>query len=257
MISVTTGELNALLGTLLWPLARILALIASAPVLGNPSVPTRVKIGLSLAITVAVAPGVDSTPGTEPASYAGLLILAQQVAIGLAMGLAMRIVFVAVEMAGELAGLQMGLGFATFFDPQHSGQIPILGQFLGLLAALAFLAMDGHLQLIAVLSESFRTFPVGTSLAGASYPAILVSWGAEIFAMGLRLALPVLATLLITNLAFGILTRMVPQLNLFAVGFPLTLLIGILALALAIPRFAPLFDGAVHDALMRAALIAR
>jgi flagellar biosynthetic protein FliR len=173
------------------------------------------------------------------------------------MGLAMRIVFVAVEMAGELVGLQMGLGFATFFDPQHSSHVPVLAQLLGLLAALAFLAMDGHLQLIAVLSESFRTFPVGTPGAGIPHTAAVVSWGAEIFAFGLRLALPVLAALLITNLALGILTRMVPQLNPFAVGFPLTLLIGILMLALAMPRFAPLLDRAVHDALLSAALITR
>ncbi|OGT70853.1 MAG: flagellar biosynthetic protein FliR [Gammaproteobacteria bacterium RIFCSPLOWO2_02_FULL_56_15] len=249
MISITTAELNALLAAFLWPLTRVLALIASAPVLGNPSVPLRVKIGLALVITLAVAPTLGPMPQVDPGSLAGLLILAQQVIIGLAMGFAMRIVFVAVEMAGELAGLQMGLGFATFFDPQNAGHVPVVGRFLGLIAILFFLAVNGHLQMVSLLSQSFSALPIGAEASATTGLRALVSWGGEIFVAGLLLSLPLLAALLITNLALGILTRAAPQLNIFAVGFPLTLAIGLLVMGLALPYFAPVLERMMQNGL--------
>jgi len=248
MISVTTAQLNAWLAAFAWPLARILALIASAPVIGNPSVPARVKIGLGLLITVLVAPLVPSPPGIDPASASGLLILAQQVLIGLAMGFAMHVVFHAAEMAGEFIGLQMGLGFATLYDASVPGFIPIIGQYLGIVVSLAFLAVDGHLLLLSALVESFRVLPL-TPLSAPSGLRALVEWGGSIFSYSLALSLPLLAALLITNLALGVLTRAAPQLNIFAVGFPLTILVGILVLALALPYFAPTLERLFIDGL--------
>lgn len=249
MISITTAELNALLAAFLWPLSRVLALVASAPALGNPSVPLWVRLGLAVMITLIIAPILGPMPQVEPGSQAGLLILAQQIVIGLAIGFAMRVVFVAVEMAGELIGLQMGLGFATFFDPENAGDIPVVGQFLGLVATLFFLTLNGHLQMISLLSQSFSALPInGAGLAATGLRA-LVSWGGEIFAAGLLLALPLLAALLITNLALGILTRAAPQLNIFAVGFPLTLAIGLLVLALALPYFTPVLERMIQGGL--------
>ncbi len=249
MISITTAEFNVLLTAFLWPLTRILALIASAPILGNPGVPLQVKIGLAFMITVAVAPTLGPMPPVELSSPAGLLIMAQQIAIGMAMGLSIRIVFVAVEMAGELIGLQMGLGFATFFNPQTKGFTPVIGQFLGLLTALTFLAFDGHLQVISLLSESFRTLPVSGDVLAANGFRILADWGGKIFAAGLLLSLPPMAALLITNLCLGILARAAPQLNIFAIGFPITLVIGMLTLALALPYFSPVLERLFLDGL--------
>lgn len=250
MISITTAELNTLLAAFLWPLSRILALVATAPLLGNPSVPVRVKLGLAVMITVLVMPLVEkSLPQVDPASGVGFAILLQQILIGIAMGLVMRIVFVAVEMAGELIGLQMGLGFAVFFDPQNSGQIDIVGRFLGVIASLAFLAIDGHLIMIALISQSFSTLPIGLEgMTNATFTT-LANWGSEIFKSGLQLSLPVLTALLITNLALGVLTRVAPQLNIFAVGFPLTLSIGLLVMALSMPFYAPILEHLVHDGL--------
>ncbi|MXS83426.1 flagellar biosynthetic protein FliR [Nitrosomonas oligotropha] len=250
MISITTAELNTLLGAFIWPLSRILALVATAPLLGNPSVPVRVKLGLAVMITVLVMPLVEkSLPQIDPASGVGFAILLQQVLIGIAMGLVMRIVFVAVEMAGELIGLQMGLGFAVFFDPQNSGQIDIVGRFLGVIASLAFLAIDGHLIMITLISQSFSTLPIGLEgMTNATFTT-LANWGGEIFKSGLQLSLPVLTALLITNLALGILTRVAPQLNIFAVGFPLTLSIGLLVMALSMPFYAPILEHLVQDGL--------
>jgi flagellar biosynthetic protein FliR len=241
MISVTTAQLNAWLAMFAWPLARILALIASAPVIGNPSVPASVKIGLGLLLTILVAPLLPAPPSLDPASAAGLLILAQQVLIGLAMGFAMQVVFHAAEMAGELIGLQMGLGFATLYDASVPGFIPIIGQYLGIVVSLAFLAIDGHLLLLSALVESFQVLPFAPLSAPSGLHA-LVEWGGSIFSYSLCLSLPLLAALLITNVALGILTRAAPQLNIFVVGFPLTILMGMLVLVLVLPHFAPTLE---------------
>lgn len=249
MISVTSAELNAWLSAFLWPLARILALVASAPGLGNPSVPVRVRIGLGALIALAVAPTLPALPPVELGSPAGLLILAQQILIGIAMGFAMRVVFAAVQMAGELAGLQMGFGFATLYDPQNAGQIPVLGQFLELVATLLLFALNGHLVMIATVTESFRILPIGGLPSAGLSIKTLVEWGGYVFSAGVLLSLPIIAVLLITNLALGVLARAAPQLNLFAVGFPVTLLLGMIALGLTLPYLTPVLDRALQEGL--------
>lgn len=249
MITISSAELDALLAAFIWPFSRIFALIASAPILGNPSTPRQVRIGLSIMLTLVVAPSLGPMPAINPDSAEGLLILGQQVIIGLAMGFAIRIIFVAIDMAGELIGLQMGLGFATFFDPQNSGQTPVIARFIGVITTLAFLSTDGHLQIISQLVHSFSTLPVGPQGISASGFNALAHWGREIFHTGLRLSLPVVAALLITNLALGILTRAAPQLNIFAVGFPVTLSIGLLMLVITIPSFLPVLNNLTRDGL--------
>jgi len=248
MINITSTELETIIAAFLWPLFRIIALIASAPILGNPSIPVRVKTGLAVLITLLVAPTIQQPiPQIDPFSGIGLLVVIQQIIIGVAIGLVMRIIFVAVEMAGEIIGLQMGLAFAVFFDPQSSGRVALIGRFLGVIASLAFLAIDGHLLMIALIAQSFNTLPIGTSGIAILSFNTLAEWGGEIFKSGLQLALPVLAALLITNLALGILTRAAPQLNIFAVGFPLTLSIGFLMLAMSIGFYTPVLETLIHE----------
>lgn len=253
MISITSAQLDAWLASLLWPLARVLGLLAIAPVLGNQAVPIRVKVALGLLITLAISPLIGPLPDVAPGSWAGLFILAQQILAGVAMGLVMRFAFAAVDMAGELTGLQMGLGFATFFDPQNATTSPVIAQFFGLLATLVFLAINGHLLIISTLAQSFSALPVSATghLAGAE----LASWGGAIFSSGLMLALPAIAALLITNIALGILTRTAPQLNLFAVGFPVTLLAGFAMIMLMMPAFAPALDRIFGEAMAKALLL--
>ena len=233
----------------IWPFVRILSILSTDAVFGNRSIPFRVKLGLSLFLAVLVAPTLPPMPQVEPASAAGLLILMQQIVIGISMGLAMRVVFVAVEMAGHLIGLQMGLGFATFFDPIHATQVPVVAQLVGLFSILIYLSLDGHLMTIAALSESFHALPIMLAPFKATGWKDLVLWGAEIFSAGLLLSLPVLAALLITNLSLGIMTRAAPQLNLFAVGFAITLIAGFVVLYLSIPFFAPVVERMFHDGL--------
>lgn len=247
MLSFTSAQLTAWLVAFIWPLFRIGALIASAPILGNATNPRMVKIGLAVALTLVVAPLLGPIPAVDPGSAAGLLILAQQIVIGVAMGLTIRIIFVAVEMAGNLIGLQMGLGFATFFDPVNASQVPVVAQFVGLLFTLVFLALNGHLLMIEVLAESFQLFPISSEPTSALGWKAVAEWGGEIFRAGLLLALPMIAALLIANLSIGIMTRAAPQLNIFAVGFPITLGAGFAVLFVTLPYMAPLFERLMHD----------
>jgi flagellar biosynthetic protein FliR len=173
----------------------------------------------------------------DPMSFAGLLILAQQLVIGLAMGFAMRIVFAGVELAGEIAGMTMGLGFATFFDPQSQGRSSAISQFLSLLTLMVYLSTNLHLVLLSTLADSFHTLPI-SSMVGIGGIKQVVAWGGQIFSMGVQLSLPIVAALLITNIALGILTRAAPQLNIFGIGFPITIGVGFIMIALTLPYLA-------------------
>jgi flagellar biosynthesis protein FliR len=239
MIRVTDTQLYAWLALMLWPLARILGVVAVAPVLGDPSVPQTTKIGISLLLTAALAPALPAMPAVSPGSLQGLAILAQQVLIGVSIGFCIRLVFAAVEAAGEIIGLQMGLGFATLYDPQNATSESSLSTLLNVLAVLIFLAMDGHLTLFGTLVESFRLLPVDAQPLAAASMATLARAGGGILLAGGMLALPVVAALLIANIALGVLTRAAPQLNLFAVGFPVTLGVGIVLLSVTMPWLAP------------------
>jgi flagellar biosynthetic protein FliR len=263
MLSVTEAQLDAWLAAFLFPLARIFGLIVTAPVFNNAALPVRVKLVLGLAITVAVAPALPAFPPVAPASWAGLAILVQQGLIGIVLGFTMRLVFAGIDLAGELIGLQMGLGFAVFYDPQNATQLPIVAELAGLISLLIFLALNGHLMMLALLAESFSVLPVGAASFHVGGWETLLRWAATLFSTGVLLALPLISALLIANVALGVLTKVAPQLNLFAVGFPLTLMAGFIMLALTLPFFAPtlerLFEqgyGAV-SAVMHAAAATR
>lgn len=235
MVSFSSNQLIGLILSFLWPLTRILGLIAIAPPFGNNTVPVQVKLVLGVMLALIVAPSIPPLAVADPLSIAGIMILMQQLVIGLAMGFIMRVVFAGIEMAGEVIGLTMGLGFATFFDPQTQGRSSAISQFLVLLATLIFLSMNMHHALFAALIDSFKTIPISTTLsAGFSFQRLAI-WGGEIFSTGLRLSLPIVAALLITNVALGILTRAAPQLNLFGIGFPITIGVGFLMLGMILP----------------------
>lgn len=242
MITLTSAQLHTWIAAFLWPLTRILGLIATAPLFGNVSVPATVKVTLGAMLAMIIAPTVPAGPAADPMSLAGLLIIVQQLIIGLSMGFAMRIVFAAVEMAGEVIGLTMGFGFATFFDPQTHGRSSAISQFLALLTLMLFLATNAHLLLLSVLADSFVIMPISATPMPSESLRQIAAWGASIFSFGLQLALPLIAVLLITNIALGVLTRAAPQLNLFGIGFPITLSAGLIVLALAVPYIATPLD---------------
>jgi flagellar biosynthetic protein FliR len=184
---------------------------------------------------MVVAPAVPAMPALDPAGWAGLSVLAREIVIGAGMGFAMRLVFAAVEMAGEISSLTMGLGFASFFDPMSQGRSSAVSQFLVWVVTLAVLAVNAHLVLLEALAESFFTLPVAAIAFHNNGFWELALWGSKIFTAGLQLSLPIVAALLITNVALGILTRAAPQLNLFGIGFPITLGAGFLIISLTLP----------------------
>jgi flagellar biosynthesis protein FliR len=241
MFTVTYAQLNAWMAAFLWPFSRIAALVATMPVFSQTMVPTQVKIGLAAFLTLTVAPTLAPLPHVTVFSAAGVWIMVNQFIIGAALGLTMQMAFQAVEMAGTLVGLQMGLGFATFFDPMSDASSAVIAQYMSTIAMLAFLALDGHLQVISALAASFQTIPIGAGELGSAGFRVLVQWGGAIFSAGLLLALPVVIALLVTNLALGILNRSAPQIGIFQVGFSVLLLVGMLLLQLMLPNMIPFF----------------
>ena len=244
MISFTYEQLSGVIATFLFPFARLLALSMSAPLFGDAAVPGTVKIGLAGIVALALAPvlGPLPAPAISPFSWEGLWILAQQVMIGAALGWCMQIVFSAISMAGDFVGLQMGLSFATLLTPNSDGSTAVLGMLLNVVAMLVFLATNGHLMMFATLVQSFTVLPISAAplaSAGWHYLAML---GGQLFMLALMLSLPLVAALLICNLSLGILNRAAPQLNIFAVGFPLTLGVGLVVIELMMPRIAPVMD---------------
>ncbi|GHU06367.1 flagellar biosynthetic protein FliR [Betaproteobacteria bacterium] len=238
MITFTMDEVNALLATFFYPFVRIIALLASAPPFNNASLPNQTRLILGLAITAALAPTISGTPGmlpaVPPASGVGLLILAEQMLIGYGMGFTVRLVFSAIDMGGRTFSTQMGLGFATSYDPASASQTIVVAEVIGVLSLLLFMSIDGHLIVLSTLAQSFHALPIGT-LPGSATWSNLAKAGAIIFSSGLLLALPIIVVLFIINTALGILGRVSPQLNLMVVGFPITITLGFCALYICLP----------------------
>ena len=199
-------------------------------------------------LTLIIMPTLPPIPPFEIYSLQGLHTLIQQLIIGLAIGFSMRLVFSAVDLAGQLIGMSMGLGFATFFDHQSQGQSAAVNQFLMLLAMLIFLSLDGHLMIVTAIANSFISMPISLD-AGSINPMKIAMWGETIFRVGLLLALPAVTALLVTNMALGILTRAAPQLNLFAIGFPITLTVGFVVLALSLPGMLKPIENFIEQAV--------
>ncbi|MDT8399661.1 MAG: flagellar biosynthetic protein FliR [Pseudomonadales bacterium] len=230
MLTVSFAQLQLWLAMFLWPFIRITAFLAAAPLLGHSSVPNQVKIGLAFFLTLVVSATLPPLPQVPVMSWAGVGIIAEQIVIGLALGLVMQIIFTVVEAAGEFIGLQMGLAFASFFAPDTGANTLILSRLLYMLTLLMFLAFDGHLMVIEILTSTFITLPVGFGNLDASAFDLLVRYASIIFSSGLLLAMPLVAALMVINMAMSILNRVAPQFTVFSVGFPMSLLAGIILL---------------------------
>lgn len=232
---VSSTEIAAWVGAFLWPLTRVSALLMVAPVFGSQIVPRRIRLMTALALTWAILPFAPPMPAVEPLSPTGLLVTAQQVLIGLSMGFILRLVFGALDLGGQIIAMQMGLSFASLADPQNGLQSPLLSQLYALLGTLIFLALNGHLLLIRLLVDSFTVLPVAPTGADRDWLWVLVTWANQMFAGAVLVALPAITSLLVVNLAFGVMVRAAPQLNIFAVGFPITLVLGLLIILYSLP----------------------
>lgn len=234
-MNFTEAQITALLAAWLWPLVRVAALLSSAPVIGTRAVPARIRVLLAVCVTAVLVPVLPPAPVIEPVSAAGALVTMQQVMIGLVMGLSLRLIFTVVEFAGQVLGQQMGLGFAAMVDPQSGAQVPVVGQFYVMLATLLFLSVNGHLLALHALAESFHTLPVGVTGVSQQGLGALLRWGGELFLQATVIALPTITALLIVNLGYGVLSRTAPQLHIFAVGIPITVIAGAVLMGITLP----------------------
>ncbi|MGK9174180.1 flagellar type III secretion system protein FliR [Yokenella regensburgei] len=238
MLQVSSDQWLAWLSMYFWPFVRIMALIMTAPILSERSIPRRVKVGLGLMITFIVAPTLPVN-NTTIFSASAVWMIFQQMLIGIALGFTMQFAFAAIRTAGELIGLSMGLSFATFVDPTNHLNMPVLARLVDMLVLLLFMTFNGHLWLISMLVDTFHTLPVGGDPINSNAFMALTRAAGMIFLNGLMLALPIITLLLTANLALGLLNRMAPQLSVFVIGFPITLSVGMLLMMAMMPLIAP------------------
>lgn len=247
---ITSAQLTSFVGSLLWPLFRVGALMLSAPVFGARTVPIRIRAGLSVLVTLAILPVLPTPPAIDVFSATAVLIIAQQILIGVMMGFILQIVMSAIITGGQLIAMQMGLGFAAMVDPQNGAQTPVLSQFYVIMVVLVFLSLNGHLVMLDVLHDSFISMPIGKAIMPLAGLWQLIHWSGLIFAGAVGMAIPAIASLLIVNFAFGIMTRAAPQMNIFAIGFPITLLLGFGVVMATLPSVVPdstnMFNDAYH-----------
>jgi flagellar biosynthesis protein FliR len=249
MVTFSEAQVLAWVSPVLWPFLRVLALFGSLPVLGQRTVPLRVRIGLSFLIAFCAQASLPIMPTIALDSPIAFLTVIQQLLIGLSLGFAVRIVFSGIELAGEVIGLQMGLNMAGFFNPMTGGEATITNRFFGMLVAWLFIVSNGHLLLIAAVVQSFHVFPVGPEPLGFLRAVQPHTWGMEIFRLGLWIATPLIAMLLFTNLVLGVISRVAQQMNIFSIGFPITVSVGLLGMWLTLPLMQTPFNAALERML--------
>jgi flagellar biosynthesis protein FliR len=247
MFTITNGQIEAWLAQFIWPFIRVGGCLMVAPIYAAKFVPARVRLVLAGAITLLVIPLLPAQPDVPMFSAPGFIITGQQLIIGTALGFVLQIIFDSLAMGGQLLANSMGLSFAFNVDPLHGASTPVVGQFYMLLVTLTFLALNGHLVLIETLVDGFRTLPIGTTGLGTEGLWQLVEWGGQLFRGALSVALPGMTALLIVNLAFGVVSRAAPTLNLFAVGFPVTLICGLVIVMLGLPSVQGTFLDLIRD----------
>jgi flagellar biosynthetic protein FliR len=250
MITVTASQLSVWISEYFWPFVRIAGCLMVAPVFGSKVIPRRVRLVIAAALTVLLAPLVTVPQHIELFSGSSLVITVQQLLIGIAMGFALQLIFDAVVMGGQLLASSMGLSFAMSVDPLYGTSTPVLGQFYMIMVTLTFLALDGHLLLIESLTQSFSLLPVGMEGMGSDGFWMLANFGGVVFSGALMVALPGLAAMLIVNFGFGVMSRAAPTLNLFAVGFPATLALGLVVVLLGLPAVQESFMYLLNSAIM-------
>lgn len=244
------SEFLQLAGLYFYPFVRISAMFAIIPIFSSRSVSVKFKLILTVFITLAIAPSLALPPPVDPFTWKGVLFISQQILIGLAMGLIFLVVFQAFVVAGHMIAMAMGLAFASMVDPGTGAQSPIVSQYFTIIVTLLFLALNGHLLVIQVVVDSFEYLPIGVSFLNRESLRLVFEFGSYIFLSGVLIALPAVTALLLVNIAFGVVTRAAPALNIFAVGFPITLLAGLILLSLITPLMLPHLQELIRSALV-------
>ena len=245
----TSEELLLLIEHWMWPFFRIGGMLMTMPIIGTRSIPVRIRMMTAIAVTWVVAPIIPVNVYIDPLSMDGILVSINQTLIGITLGLTVRIIFVVLEIAGQAVGQLMGLMMASMVDPQNGNQVPIIGQMYLMFATLMFVSMNGHLIMIQNLAESFFLMPVSTTAFHFDMFWQIIDWSSIILSTGVLISLPVLVSMLVVNIAFGVMTRAAPQLNIFAVGFPVMMILGVMILMFSLDGFVPQVERMFNSAL--------
>ena len=227
---------------------RISAMFVSMPLFSMQAVPARIRLILAVAVTFVVMPLLPPLPTVEMFSPSGFMMVITQVMIGLTSGFIVQLVFAAVTFAGQGIALGMGLGFSTMVDPQNGQQVPTIAQFYTIITTLLYLSFGGHLLLIQMLLDSFKSLPIGMEGIDKAGIWSIIAWSSRMCAGGLLLSMPVVTSLLLVNITFGVAARAAPQLQIFSIGFPVTLLLGIMLIWKTLPEIPDQFSGMLMDA---------
>lgn len=219
MLELTDAQISTWVASFILPLFRVAAVLMTMPIFGTTLLPARIRLYFAVAITVVIVPGLPPLPEVNPLSLSGLLLIAEQVIIGALFGMALQLFFQAFVIAGQIVAIQMGMAFASMVDPANGVNVAVVSQFLTMLVTLLFLSMNGHLVVFEVLTESFTTLPIGSGLLVNHFwdMAGRLGW---VLGAALLLVLPAITALLVVNIAFGVMTRAAPQLNIFPSVFP-------------------------------------
>lgn len=238
---ISEEQLAQFIGQYLWPLLRIGAFYFAVPVIGARTVPARVRLILMLFTAIMIAPVLPPAPTVSFLSAQGFAMIIQEVLIGLALGFAMQVVLHVFILAGQFIAMKMGLGFAAMNDPSSGVSVTILSQFYLLLSTLLFLASNGHLVILQLMIDSFTTFPIGGAGMNAGHFMTIVDLGSWLFSAALLITLPLFTSLMIVNMSFGVMSRSAPQMNVFTVGFPITLIFGFILMWFTLANFLPVY----------------
>ena len=254
MIELTDEMIGSWVSHFMWPFFRLSAFLVIVPVLGARLVPTRVRLGLALVTTTVIYPLLPDMPIIEAVDLQTFILILEQILIGTTLGFLVFVIMQIFILAGQTISMQMGLGFASMVDPVNGISVAVISQWYQIMVTLVYLAINGHLITLQVVLDSFYTLPIGQGLFTIDSWLRLAEFGSWLFRASLMLALPAVTALLLVNLAFGVMTRAAPQLNVFALGFPVTMLGGLVIVWLSYSAAAPLVEQFLntHVQFMRA-----
>jgi flagellar biosynthetic protein FliR len=250
MIDLASLRIDYWVSAFFIPFFRIGAFLMAMPMFGTQLVPMRIRLGLAIFMTLTIVPALPEVPILDGLSLSTYLLIAQQILIGTALGFTLHILFQVYSVGGQLIANQMGLGFASMTDPANGVSVVVLGQFYLMLTTLLFFALDGHLIVFSVLLQSFEVIPTTALSLEAVHLMDIALSGAWMFSGALLMSLPAVTALLVVNMAFGIMTKAAPQLNIFAIGFPLTMTLGLVITWLSLSGFLGQFETVADHALM-------
>lgn len=249
MLEIDSSVIGQWLGNFFFPFCRISGFVLLAPVIGTQLVSPRIRIVFAVTLTYLLAPHLPAMPVIDSVSLPAFILVIQQLLIGIALAFILQVFLQLFVVAGQMIAMQMGLGFAAMNDPANGVSVTVLSQFHVMLFTLMFIAMNGHLAMIEILAESFYSMPVGSGFFSTNALWKLAGWASWMFSSALLMALPAVASLLIINFSMGVITRAAPQLNIFAIGFPAMLIMGLCIIWFTISGYLPLFDTYTRQAL--------